>query len=205
MKFISIRFTLILSSILSVSSHGFSQHNPILENFSVREVSGDVFLSWTIVSGNTCNGIRIYRSVDGVQFSEIGDIAGVCGSTSSPTPYDFLDSNPTKNSLNYYRLELGSNGSSEILVLEVIDIQNGGYKIRPNPVSTSAKIYFDNDNNVLHFLSLYNLNGQFIASLKSEDDYFDFDASQFMPGLYFFHIFNENLVDKAKGNILVQY
>jgi hypothetical protein len=191
--------------LLFVTQFAFAQHNPVLDNFLIVENNGTVFLHWTITSGSTCNGIQIYRSRDGKQFTEIGSIAGVCGGSSSPTPYDFTDKNPIKNITNYYRLELGGNGTSEVLSLEIIDIANGGYQIRPNPVSTNAKIYFDNNKMAEHEFVLYNISGKIVTTITTKEDFFDLPASNLFSGLYFFSIINDNSIEKAKGKIIIQH
>jgi hypothetical protein len=190
--------------LLFVSQFAFAQHNPVLDNFLIVENNGTVFLHWIIKSGSTCNGIQIFRSTDGKQFTEIGSIAGICGGNSSPTPYDFTDNNPVKNSTNYYRLELGGNGTSEVLSLEIIDIATGGYQIRPNPVSTNAKIYFDNNKKAEHQFVLYNISGKIVTSITTKEDFFDLNASNLFSGLYFFSISNDNYTEKVKGKIIIQ-
>lgn len=195
----------LIGFLLFVSQFAFAQHNPILDNFLIIENNGTVFLHWTIISGSTCNGIQIYRSTDGKQFTQIGSIAGICGSSSAPKPYDFTDTNPINNSRNCYRLELGGNGTSEVLSLEIIDIATGGYQIRPNPVSTNAKIYFDNNRKAEHQFVLYNISGKIVTTITTKQDFFDLNASNLFSGLYFFSITNDNNVEKAKGKILIQH
>ncbi len=104
--------TLMLGLLLqAITAHVYAQHNPIPGNFSLFENNGKVYLNWSIVSGSTCNGIQIYRSTDSVMFTQVGNIPGICGSSSSAISYNFIDDNPVKNKVNYYRLELGNNGS----------------------------------------------------------------------------------------------
>ncbi|MBK7683934.1 MAG: T9SS type A sorting domain-containing protein [Bacteroidetes bacterium] len=191
--------------LLFITQFASAQHNSVLDNFTVNIFSGKVLLNWIITSGSTCNGIQIYRSTDGKPFVEIGSIAGVCGSTSSPKQYDFTDVKPVKNSINCYRLELGGNGTSEVLSLEIIDIAAGGYQIRPNPVSTNAKIYFDNNKKEEHQFVLYNLSGTIVTTIITKEDFFDFNAINLISGLYLFAISNDSFTEKARGRILVQH
>lgn len=182
----------------------FAQHNPILDNYFIAENNGKVFLNWTIVSGSTCNGIQIYRSTDNISYTQIGSIAGICGSSSSPVNYNFTDENPVKNKTNCYRLELGGNGSSEILSVEIIDIANGGYQIRPNPFSIQTKIYFDNNRKQKSQLSIFNLTGKLVFATSSNEDFFELNAIDFLSGIYFFSITTEENLPKASGKIEVQ-
>ena len=183
----------------------FAQHNPILDNFSIFENNGKVFLNWTITSGSTCNGIQIYRSTDSTNFIQVGDIAGVCGSSSSPTPYNFTDDNPIKNSINCYRLELGGNGSSQILSVEIIDIASGGFQIRPNPIITDAKIYFDNNKKEEHHFTLYNMSGIAFLTTTTKESFFQLNATLLQSGIYFFTISTNENLPTAQGKLLVQH
>lgn len=180
----------------------FSQQNPILGNFFIYEKNGKVYLSWQIVAGSTCNGIQIYRSNDGLNFSKVGEIAGICGSSSSAVSYNFTDEKPEPNKINCYRLELGGNGSSKILSVEIINIENG-YQIRPNPVVNTAKIYFDNDNNEERQLSVYDANGHMVSESTTEKDFFDFSVGNLPFGIYFFTIAYKDTV-KVSGKIIVK-
>ena len=150
-----ISFTLLF--FLFHSSSG--QNNTILDSFTAIEIDGTVFLKWIISSGSTCNGINIFRSDDTVGFMQIGRIDGICGDPGSPQPYDFIDEHPLKNKVNYYRLELGTKGYSEIISIEIIDLEKNNYQVRPNPVSDQARIYFDLDENESYILTVYNIQG----------------------------------------------
>lgn len=190
--------------LFSATQKIFAQHNPILDNFNLTDNYGKVFLSWTIISGSTCNGIQIYRSTDNISFIKVGDIAGICGSTSSPTNYNFTDENPEKNKTNFYRLELGGNGSSEILSVQIIDIESGGYQIRPNPVLAEAKIYFDNNRKLQNEIFIYNLSGKLVYTSSTKKDFFELNAETFTSGIYLFIISTEENAKKESGKIAIQ-
>ena len=197
-----INFSIGCMLLLSVTL-GFSQSDSILADFNVVQNNGKVYLSWVIKEGRTCNGTQIFRSADSFQFIKIGEIVGVCGSSTEPVPYNFTDDNPIKNSVNYYRLELGSYGTSQIVSVEIIDIANDGYQIRPNPASTKTKIYFDNNSKQLHHFSLFDVNGFYCTSLSAKDDFLDYDVTHLPNGIYFFTILNSENILKAKGKLNV--
>ena len=58
-----------------------AQAQTVLNRFAVSENSGRVSLDWQIGAGNTCNGTIILHSIDSVEFNPIGEIVGICGST----------------------------------------------------------------------------------------------------------------------------
>jgi hypothetical protein len=182
-----------------------AQETTILDNFTVIKNDGKIYLRWVITSGSTCDGTKIYRSDDQIHFTQIGDISGICGSSSSPVPYDFIDENPLKNQRNYYRLELGNNGFSEIVALESIDFENKGYQVRPNPVITQAKIYFENKEHENHRLLLYNQSGLLVSSVSSNESFFEVNAVNLQPGLYIFTISPTGKPSNIKGRLLIQH
>ncbi|MBA2421838.1 MAG: T9SS type A sorting domain-containing protein [Chitinophagales bacterium] len=108
-----------------------------------------------------------------------------------------------KNKVNYYRLELGNNGSSEILSVEIIDISNG-YQIRPNPVIGKAKLYFDNNTHQNHLLYIYNIMGVQLFTASTREDFFDLNAEAFLSGIYLFTIITEENQIKTSGRIIIQ-
>ena len=195
----------ILLTVLFAGTRLFAQEATILDNFTVSENNGKIFLRWVITSGSTCDGTKIFRSTDNLTFTKIGEISGVCGSSSFAKPYDFIDENPENNLKNHYRLELGNNGYSKVVSLEITDLQNGGYQVRPNPVTSQAKIYFKNKNYENHQLKIHNQNGSFVSSSNTNDDCFDFDATKLQAGIYIFTISKSGKPDKLSGKIVVQH
>jgi hypothetical protein len=163
-----------------------------------------LFLPWAIAEGSTCNGIQISRSTDSVNFTEVGSIPGICGSTSFEQPYNFTDENPVKNKVNYYRLGLGGSGLSEILSVEIIALENSGYQIRPNPITADAKIYFSNNKNQAHQLIIYNLSGVKIFTTTTKQDFFQINTAVIQAGIYVFSISLIGDTPKAKGKFVVK-
>ena len=182
------RFSLLLLLNVFSSQNTFAQFNSILNSFSASENNGNVYLSWQIVAGSTCNGIKIYRSANNISFVQIGDIPGICGNISFAQDYDFTDFEPIKNAVNYYRLELGNNGYSQVLAVEVIDIAKNGFQLRPNPAYGISKIIFENNNSLVHNFNIYNILGKLVFSVTGKEDFFEYDSNAFQNGTYFFTI-----------------
>lgn len=180
-----------------------AQPHPILDDFIALRDGNTVLLKWTISSGSTCNGIRIYRAEDTINYIQVGDIAGVCGSSTSPVPYSFTDLSPIPNKINYYRLELGTQGFSKFVFIEFIVLGNEGYLIRPQPVTDNAVIYFVNPNNAPYTFKVYNEMGQLVQKVENtKADSFSFNRAGLSSGTYSFTIENEDKI-KAKGKIIV--
>lgn len=182
-----------------------AQSHPILGKLYASEIKGKVYLNWQIIAGSTCNGIQIYRSTDSINFVQIGSIPGLCGNISQPQNYDFIDNNAVKNQINYYRLELGNRGYSQIISLAIVDIKKDGYQIRPNPIITEGKIYFENNNNKAHQILIYDQRGIQVYSNSTKEDFFYLNTKLLSSGIYLFTISNTDMALKVKGKLLVQH
>ena len=185
-----------------LSFTAFSQVT-ILEKFSAEHISGKVFLSWTVKSGQTCNGIRIYRSDDSLSYTEIGDIQGVCGNLGYSVDCTFQDNDPIKNKINYYRLDLGGVELTYSIAVDVIDVGQNDYYLKANPLVDQTKLYFRNSSQQLTVLTIINQNGQIIGKKETTADYFTLNSNDYLSGFYFFTLSNTNADKNISGKFMV--
>ena len=179
--------------------------HPILDDFKVFEISGKVFIDVTISSGNTCNGIMVWRSDDSLNYSMVGEVVGICGNSTSPISYNFTDPNPIKNIKSFYKVELGGAGFTNTVSIVIIDTKDFGFQIRPNPANENATIYFENPSNEEFELIFYNLSGTKILSKKSSTNAFNLETYSLNNGLYFFSIGKSLNQEKVIGKLMVQH
>lgn len=175
-----------------------------LDDFSVFQYEEEVYLSWIIARGNTCNGISIERSADNVHFEEINYIPGVCGSATSPQPYSFSDKHPLKNQVNYYRLELGLQGYSETRSIEYLYVEKNGFQIRPNPAVDQVRLVFQNSNGREHVMSIYSPRGEQILEQSTNDSFFNLDLSGIPAGIYPVQIINQHNKSAVTQRLVIQ-
>jgi hypothetical protein len=196
---------IILSFLLLPMADGtIAQTGPIIDNFNISKSGDQVLLNWRMLAGNTCNGITIFRATDTLYFSQIGHIPGICGSTIESVRYTHADLSPEKNSRNYYRLEFGGVGVSEIISIDIIDVGPKGYQVRPNPVHSEAKIFFRNDNGFKHQLRVYSMNGIEVYTGSTDEEYFSIQSTDLEAGLYMFTISTSGALPVLTGKLLVQ-
>lgn len=179
--------------------------HPILDDFKVFEISGKVFIDVTISSGNSCNGIIVWRSDDSLNYEMVGEVVGICGNSTSPISYNFTDANPVKNIKSYYKVELGGAGFTNTVSITIIDTKAFGFQIRPNPANEKAIIYFENPSNEEFELILYSISGTKILSRKSSSNAFNVDAFDLGNGLYFFSISKSLDQEKVIGKLMIQH
>lgn len=173
--------------LMVIALNSIAQSN-IVSGFVAYEVNGQVFLSWTVNGGYTCDGIQILRSTDGFNFDKIGDIYGICGSPNQSIDYEFNDEEPVVNETNFYQLKLGSFEESEVISIEIIHLED--YQMRPNPVVYYGQLYFENDDFLQHLLVVYTPLGVPVYEITTFADYFDVYTNGFLPGQYYFKIYN---------------
>ncbi len=169
-----------------------------LDYFEANEDNRSIFLKWAVSEGQTCNGITITRSADGLFFEEIGRIEGVCGSPDVAVPYSFTDEAPLKNQRNYYKLELGVSEFSEVISIEYNEKNEEGYQIRPNPVQDFTIIYFDNPNFEEIELLIFDSYGRQVDAYSSKSSFIEIDAVSFSSGMFFFLLTSPDASIKGK-------
>tara|TARA_Y100001978_G_C23698807_1_gene439386 strand:- start:2595 stop:3158 length:564 start_codon:yes stop_codon:yes gene_type:complete len=179
-----------------------SESQSILADFNIDLSSGQVLLAWTIKSGSTCNGMQIFRSQDSIEYELIEDIQGVCGDLSSPVSYTFTDSEPELNATNYYKISFGGTQESNVLSIDVYNILNNSYLLKPNPVTGISDLYFNNDNQNELVLKVYGDFGDVIYTDTTNNTKFILDRSFFSSGMYYFSCENLNTRNIINGKAL---
>lgn len=157
-----------------------------LANFYLNQDNKEVLLSWTINAGPTCNGITVWHSIDSINYTEVGNIAGICGSTSSSIPYNFKHSSPVLNKTNYYKLRLGYSQFSEIRFLHLEFIEHGKIIIKPNPSTDNVSITFNNDKNETFSLTIINSAGlKIFEAYEIKESSISINTNTFDNGNYY--------------------
>jgi len=177
----------------------------MLERFSVSKFGLKVYITWTIVQGSTCDGIKIYRSGNGTDFIEIGKIYGVCGNIAEPQNYDFTDINPIKNKVNYYRLEFGTGNFSQDVSIVIIDTEDKGYQLSPQPANTEINIHFYNKTKQETQLYIFDEMGKEVLNTIGRDDFFIVNTAHLPSGFYTFLISAIGNTSSLHGKLMVQH
>lgn len=197
-------FTLLFFSLVSVLFSGvFAQNETVVLNFSATEFNGKVLLTWSVTQGNTCNGIKVLRGLDTLNYTQIGSIEGICGSTIESISYQFTDVNPVVNQTNYYRLSLGGIGFSYPVNVEVFDTGEEKYIVAPNPVYAESELIFDNENQEEVTLTFFNENGAIILEKTTTEQSVKINRAEFEQGVYFFVLKSNGKLESFSGKFSV--
>ncbi len=126
-------------------------------------------LEWTTFSELNNEGFYIQRSADGVAFEEIGFIKGAGNSTFSNT-YNFIDKEPLKRLLSYYRLrQVDYNGNlsfSKSIAIRRDGEGSGELQVFPTPFTDQLFILFGSNENHFAEIKIYDLKGQVLLREK---------------------------------------
>lgn len=181
----------------------FGQNESVVNGFKADVHNQKVLLSWSITAGNTCNGVSILRSIDSINFEQIGSIEGICGSNQDDVRYTFTDLHPILNEDSYYRLELGGIGYSIIISALVIDIPENNYRIGPNPVVDNSELYFDNDASHDMIIRVYNSSGVIVNEIATNQSKVVIESTDYKTGIHLFTISDIQSGKTVRGKFIV--
>jgi len=188
MKSIFLFFTLIIGA----SLHGLSQEHEILSYYFGLIKDDLIILKWGIIGGNTCNGILINHSIDDVNYKQVGEIPGICGSQIEEVPYTFIHDSPVSGQKNYYKLELGLQGSSTPLIITYYNTGQEGYLLFPNPGTDLLQIVVTGNGEPVEVL-FRDYNGKIVSNLNSTSgEVISIPTQEWVSGVYLVSIYKED-------------
>ncbi len=112
-------------ALLAWFPHAVAAQTTPLVAFTAQQWGNHIVLSFTLRAGVQCWDVQIQRATDSLPFQTIGVIPGVCGSSSTEETYHFVDSMPVPNATNYYRIDLGWAGVSQVVAVYFVWIPPG--------------------------------------------------------------------------------
>jgi hypothetical protein len=127
---------------------GYSFQNPLpleLTTFTVSPVNDDALLWWNTASEVNSDFFAVERSVDGVEFAEIGTVSAA-GFSLAPNDYSFIDPGIRELQVSrvYYRLRMvdtdGTFAHSAVRWLALGESAIGPLLIYPNPFTEGVSI-----------------------------------------------------------------
>jgi hypothetical protein len=166
-----------------------AQNPPMLLSFELNRFQNELLVTWEIESGNLCTGLKVEHSSDSINFTSIYEYPGICGSSTANERYSFSHTNPIANARNYYRINLNTNGVSDILGITFIKLEESGYALFPMPIESGSKLYFSNDNNGTADFSIYNSSGALVLKTEGlKTNEISLDEINLPVGVYHFKI-----------------
>lgn len=155
-------FALLAIALLGSDANG--QEHPYLSRFELTEQQGAVRVEWTMIGGNTCFDIEVWRGLDPSALERIGTISGLCGHIVEPVDYAFNDGSPPEFSLLFYRLVLGSAGPSSIKSLDFRQVTSSEIRLVPDVNIAGVNVYLDLSNSAEVELRCWTVDGKLIIT-----------------------------------------
>ncbi len=157
-----------------------------LDHLNAVQKQKSIHLSWTSEIEINVAHYNIERSIDGVQFTKIGEV--IPRNSSTVNRYEYIDPNPIIGK-NFYRIQIiETNGSFKYtkIIDKAFQKNTKELIITPNPVRNFIHLNdFENNN-----FSVLNLNGQKLLSGKVK--YGQINISTLNPGSYLLFVIDEN-------------
>lgn len=178
-----------------------AQPHALLQNFSGYQQNEQIFLRWTFRGGSLCDGTLIERSEDGLIFTEIGEIPGICGSPDAAITFTFIDSFPRSNAINYYRLGLGNFGFTTTLPVEFLKTGENGFVVHSaSPGQTD--ILFQNAPGRSGTAMIFSSDGKKQAEMSISGKRLSLPSGRFPSGIYLLLLaFSDNT--SVSGNFII--
>lgn len=114
--------------------------HPFIKTFDLTVLDGRVQVEWTMQGGSSCDGSEVLRSTNGVDFTAIHRISGICGDPLFDVPFGYRDDSPPELSRIYYRINLGFDGFSSIKSVDFAQLNETQQRFFPSPVRTTATL-----------------------------------------------------------------
>lgn len=133
-----------------------------MASFNAQRSGDHVIVTWTIRSGFSCASVNVLHSTDSINFTSIYEYPGICGASTLDESYSFTHTAPSTGK-NFYKLDLGSYGTSAVVVVNMISYGTNGLVITGDPGS-QHEVFFSNSANAIFYMELFDVNGKIIYS-----------------------------------------
>jgi len=185
------KIKLLLLFVLSFQ-FGFAQQDSIFSLFNVEQENNKVVVFITINGGIQCAGLQVQRSTDSINFLQIYEFPGICGSPGADESYVYVDDSPVKNAINYYRLEVGNLGivsDQKSVFFQYFE----SYKllITPNPCE-ECTVRFPNDKREKVRIQLFSIDGKFLMEEETTNNFYSLKNFDLQGSIFLVSILYEN-------------
>ena len=166
-----------------------------LVHFTAQRQNTDVLLNWQTSSEENNKGFEVYRSIDGINFSQIGFVSGA-GNSSVLLNYSYTDETELSGKI-YYRLkQIDIDGNGKYSPIVYVNGSNDyAVSFYPNPVQTSITLQ---SSQIVKEIDLVNTTGQIIKKWNNVSPNSQLDVSNIASGTYFLHFINNDFVQTQK-------
>jgi hypothetical protein len=165
-----------------------------LKSFKAAANRNIVNLNWTTVTETNNKGFAIEKSIDGINFNQIGFVNGN-NNSSVERSYSSIDQNPVTGN-NYYRLkQIDLNGAFEYSTIEVVKFAKSKIaevSFYPNPVKQNLQVNVSEVNTNNAVVNIINNLGQIVITKTvpktSGNSILNLNLAALNDGVYYLHL-----------------
>lgn len=165
--FPSTSITSLLFSLVLAANSGSAQEHPFLHRYELTELSGAINIEWSLSGGSSCNGQDVERSTDGVAFTAVHRILGICGDPTVTIPFSWLDASPPEFSTVYYRLKLGFDGYSSVKRVVYDQLETSEQRFFPSPTFGDATLLLNVPVGDQVDVAIHAMNGRQVMEMRN--------------------------------------
>jgi len=158
-------------------------------SFTAVAKNETAYLQWEVSLQINNKGFSVERSVDGINWQQIGFVNSVNGSSSLTTFYNYTDGSPL-NGKNFYRLQQedydGHTTYSEIQVVDIASQQS--IALWPNPVKDQLNIHVSGEESGALKASLFDMAGRAVKQVTLHAGMNTLSLNALPTGIYVVHV-----------------
>jgi subtilisin family serine protease len=183
-----------------------------LNGFTAKVVDNSISLKWQTATEIDNYGFEIERSANSITWQSIGFVEGF-GNSNSPKEYSFVDSKISSGTYHYRLKQIDNDGTFEYSnVIEVNFSSPQKFELTqnyPNPFNPLTNIQFTLPNEAKVKLKVLNVLGESAITIVSDQltaglHNYEFDATQFPSGIYFYSLEVDGKILETKKMILLK-
>ena len=167
-------------------------------SFTAQKDGKTAILKWTTIQEQNTNQFVIERSINGVNYENIGTLKAA-GNSSSQKSYSLIDGFPAKG-INYYRIRQVDNDGrfalSEVRSL-TFEKSNADITISPNPAKNKIAISVPGNKNNLQ-LTIFSAKGDKVGAFIINGEYSKLDLPIYPAGVYYVTISGDAIKSTQK-------
>lgn len=163
-----------------------SEEHPFIARFTLTELEGRVVVAWTMQGGSTCDGSEVERSTDGITFSRVHRLDGICGDAALDVPFTWTDLAPPELSTLYYRIKLGLNdGYSSVRSIRYDQLHSADIRVFPVPSAGPVTVVVNSGAGTSLELRVFGADGRVVIERSGlTGRRHELDLSGISPGAY---------------------
>lgn len=139
-----------------------SDEHPFIASFDLTVLDGRILVAWTMKGGSTCDGSEVLRSTNGVDFTALHRIDGICGDAALDVPFSWMDEAPPELSTVFYRVKLGNEGHSSVKSVAFAQLTTGQQRFFPSPMRDEATLLLNVPASARVDLLIFDMGGRIV-------------------------------------------